>query len=59
MGSAGIFAIHKPLIKELHRMSSLNPTLCRAWVKDLYMEAKGDWNIRVFDVVKNPDGTDM
>ena len=24
-----------------------------------YLEAKGDWDFRISDVVKNPDGTDI
>ena len=25
----------------------------------IYMGAKGDWDFRIYDLVKNPDGTDI
>ena len=35
--SAGIFVIHRPIIYRLHRISSLDPTLCWTRVEDIYI----------------------
>ena len=43
--SAGTFAIHGPIISGLHRISSLDPTLCWTRVEDIYYN-----NSRVLDI---------
>ena len=48
------FAVHKRRLKngEVSRLSSLGS-------RYMTMGAKGDWDFRICDLVKNPDGTDV
>ena len=55
--SAGILAIYRPLIKGLHRISSLDPVLCRTRVDIIYFILYWMINYTLLAIIICPDYT--